>query len=233
MKQIRPRACRPGAAAALITACIFAASPALADSIEIVGDGSNSTEGLGSFSGLLSYEADPFATIGLLTVELTNTTAPDVGGYITGFLFNIASTDADASATLLGDPPPTHPFEQCTGNGLNGEPYGNPFDSGAALGGEFLGGGDPTGGIAVGETGVFAFEVQADDAADLTALNFLEGGPYDFNFLVRFRGFANEGSDKVPAVVVPLPAPMLMGGAGLLGVFVAARRRRGLLKTTG
>jgi hypothetical protein len=40
---------------------------------------------------------------------------------------------------------------------------------------------------------------------------------------VRFKGFANGGSDKVPGVLVPAPgAAALMAGAGL----VAVRRRR-------
>ena len=222
---MRIRIHRTGPAVALAIACLALASSASADSVEIAGDGANSTEGLGSFTGLLDYQADPFSTVGLLTVELNNTTTPDKGGYITGFLFNIASMDANASATLLGDPLPTHPFQQCTGNGLNGPPFGKPFDAGAALGGSFLGGGSPTEGIAAGDSGAFSFEVAASDAGDLTAISFLDGGPFEFNFIVRFKAIDGD-SDKVPATVVPLPAPVAMGAAGLAWMILAARRYR-------
>jgi hypothetical protein len=205
---------------------MLAVAPARADSVAVLGDTFNSTEGLGRFEGMIEYDADPFSTVGILDIMLTNTSTPENGGYITGFLFNIASSD-EATATLLSDPGSIYPFEQCMGGGLNGQPFGNPYDAGAALDGTFLGGGEPERGIAVGETGTFAFQIESPDAGSLTAMNFLEGGPYDFDFLVRFRGFDDGGSDKVPAVVVPLPLPLALGAAGLVGVmFGAARRRR-------
>ena len=210
---------------AMLIACLVAAAPARADSVAVLGDMFNSTEGLGSFDGLLEYDADLFSTVGTLQIMLTNTSAPENGGYITGFLFNIASAE-DATATLLYDPESLYPFEQCVGGGLNGQPFGNPYDAGAALEGSFLGGGDPTPGIAVGETGTFAFQIQAPNAGSLTAMSFVEGGPYDFDFLVRFRGFDDGGSDKVPAVVVPLPAPIALGAIGLVGAVIGAARYR-------
>ena len=194
-----------------------------AGSIEIFSDEANSTEGLGSFTGSLEYEFDPFADIGFLSVTLTNTSDPDNGGFITGFVFNIASADTDASATFTSG---SHPFENLTDGGLNAQPFGNPFDAGAALGGKFLGGGSPTDGIAVGDTGIFEFDVMAFDAADLTALSFLTGGPYEFNFIVRFKGFENGGSDKVPGTIIPLPPGLALGGLGLLGAMFGARRVR-------
>lgn len=194
-----------------------------AGSIPIMSDGANSTEGLGSFTGSLAYEFDPFADLGFLSVTLTNTSDPDNGGFITGFVFNIASADDDASATFTSG---SHPFENLTDGGLNAEPFGNPFDAGAALGGAFQGGGSPTQGIAVGDTGIFEFDVMAFDAADLTALSFLPGGPSEFNFIVRFRGFENGDSDKVPASVIPLPPALALGGLGLLGAMFGARRVR-------
>ncbi len=210
--------------AALVVGVMLGSSVAVqAGSIEMFSDEANSTEGLGSFTGSLAYEFDPFADIGFLTVTLTNTSDPDNGGFITGFVFNIASADDDASATFTSG---SHPFENLTDGGLKAEPFGNPFDAGAALGGAFLGGESPTDGIAVGDTGIFEFDVMAFDAADLTALSFLSGGPYEFNFIVRFRGFENGDSDKVPGTIIPLPPGLALGGLGLLGAMFGARRVR-------
>ncbi len=196
---------------------------AQAGSIDIFSDEANSTDGLGSFTGSVDYVYDADTGLGLLTITLTNTSDPDNGGYITGFLYNIVSDDPDASATLVSA---SYPYEDATGLGLNGEPFGNPFDAGAAIGGVFLGGGDPTGGIAVGDTGIFGFEIMAFDAADLTALNFLIGGRYEFNFIVRFKGFADGGSDKVPASIIPLPPALAWGGLGLVAAMFGAGRVR-------
>ena len=193
--------------------------------VSLVSDSANSTSGLGSFSGSLEY----FDLTSTLVVSLTNTSNISNGGYITGFLFNIASSDPKASATLLDSPAPTHPFENCQGNGLSGQPFGNPFSAGAALGGDFLGGGDPVNGIAVGDTGTFSFHVNAADASFLSAMNFITGGPYAFNFIVRFRGFEDGGSDKVPAFTnfVPLPPALPLGATGLvLAIFGSWRMRR-------
>jgi len=199
--------------------------------INFASDGGNSTEGLGSFSGSLSYSADhSFSTTGLLTIALTNTSAAGNGGFITGLLFNVGGTDPDAAATH--QPSAGSAFANCAGNGLNGQPFGNPFEAGAALGGNFLGGGSPLAGLGVGQSGSFSFLVTALDAGSLDARDFLEGGSFDFNFLVRFRGFEDGGSDKVPAMistpnVVPVPMPLLLGSVGLAGaMFFAARLRR-------
>ena len=210
--------------AALVAGVIMAPGlAAQAGSIDIFSDGANSTEGLGTFTGSVEYVFDSDADLGLLTITLTNTSDPDNGGFLTGFLYNIVNDDPDTSATLVSA---THPYEQATDNGLSGQPFGDPFDAGAAIGGAFLGGGDPNGGIAVGDTGIFGFEIMAFDAADLTALNFLVGGPYEFNFIVRFKGFDDGGSDKVPAAIVPLPPALAWGGFGLVAVMFGARRVR-------
>ena len=189
-----------------------ASSLASADTIQIFADTTNSAEGIGDFTGSLTYDFI-VGDLGVLTVDLTNTSDPGNGGWLTGFIFNIASSDPDAAAPYTGG---THPFEDAPGQ--NGAPYGNPFLAGAALGGHWLGGGFPGDGIAVGDSGSFSFDVLASDAASLRASSFLEG-PYQFNFMVRFRGFLDGNSDKVPAV----PAP---GALALLGFAALARRRR-------
>ena len=60
----------------------------------------------------------------------------------------------------------------------------------------------------------------------LTALDFLTGGAFEFNFLVRFRGFEDGGSDKVGAIVVPLPPAFALAAFGLLFVGAAGLLRR-------
>jgi hypothetical protein len=192
--------------------------------IQIGGGGSSSLNGLGSFSGSIQYSsASPFSTTGTLTIALTNTSSASNGGFITGLLFNVGGDDTGASASLASGA--SHPFINCVGGGLAGSPYGS-YDAGAALGGSFLGGGSPNPGIAVGQTGVFTFNITAADAGVLTALDFLAGGSFNFNFLVRFRGFEDGGSDMVGAIVVPLPPAMLLGLAGVACVMAARRTHR-------
>ncbi len=189
-----------------------ASSFASADTLQIFADTANSTEGIGNFTGWLTYDFI-VGDLGVLTVDLTNTSDPGNGGWLTGFIFNIGSSDPDVAAPYTGG---THPFDDAPGQ--NGTPYGNPFLGGAALGGDWLGGGFPGDGVAVGDSGSFSFDVFASDAGSLRAASFLEG-PYQFNFIVRFRGFIDGNSDKVPAV----PAP---GALALLGFAALAQRRR-------
>lgn len=187
-------------------------SPAPADFIEIFADVANSTEGLGDFTGVLTYDF-VLGDKGFLRVELTNLADLGNRGWITGFIFNIGSDDPNATAHFEKG---THPFLDA--HDQNGNPFGNPFIAGAALAGNWIDGGIPEDGIDVNQTGIFDFEVIAEDAAALTAASFL-AGPYDFNFIVRFRGFIDDQSDKVPAI----PAP---GALALLGLGALAQRRR-------
>lgn len=207
-------------AACAVGAILLGAGQAHAGTIEIFGDASQSTEALGDYSGSLDYSANPVDGYGMLVVSLTNTSDPGNGGFITGFVFNIDSSDASASAELLAGA--THPFANLSGSGLSAEPFGM-FDGGAALGGSFLGGGNPNPGISVGETGVFEFKIVASDFLALDVSSFLSESS-DEDLIVRFRGFDDDGSDKVPGTVVPLPAPVLLGSVGLLAV--AGMRRR-------
>lgn len=201
----------------MLVLCIVMAlgmsNKASADIINIVADTNNSTEGLGNFSGTLQYDY-LMGNMGLLTVMLNNTSDESNGGWITGLIFNFATNDENASANLADA---THPFENAPWQ--NGAPFGDPFMGGAALGGDWLGGGDPGFGIAVGDSGTFSFDINATDAELLTAGSFLQG-MFDYNFLVRFKGFENGGSDKVPAV--PAPGALVIFGLGTL----AQRRRK-------
>lgn len=195
-----------------------AAAPALADVIHVSSYAPGSTEGLGAFTGSMRYTPTG-ETTGTLSISLTNT-SEHAGGRITGFLLRIP--DPAAMAALSG-PSQTHPLFLDTG-AADAPPFGS-FDAGAALGGDWLGGGSPAGGISIGETGVFEFTVTGPDAGSRSTSGFItEGEP--FSLVVRFRGFDNGGSDKVPAVAMIVPGP---GAAALLGLAaaVATRRRRG------
>jgi hypothetical protein len=200
----------------MVTASVLAfVGIASADIIDISGDAACSTEMTGAaFFGTIEYNFDA-GDMGTLVISLTNDTPAEVGGFLTGFLFNILSSDDDASAMLTG----TTDADFIGVQNESGAPFGR-FDAGAALGGDWEGGGNPSDGIAIGDTEMFTFKVTADDAAALTAVDFVgDGDPVDF--VVRFRGLNDGGSDKVCGI----PAP----GAGVLalsGLAFASRRRR-------
>jgi len=187
---------------AALGAGLVVASAASADTFNLVGSSADSTEGLCNFSALLEYNAAADGLSGILTVSIENTTDPAIGGKLTGFLFNHASTDSGATVTLL--PGSTHPaFKFAKGNG---QPFGMNYKAGAALGGNWQGGGNPNPGISVGHIGEFSFLVTANDAGSLSAADFASG-PHAFNFVVRFRGLDDGGSDKVPGVPSETPPP--------------------------
>jgi hypothetical protein len=171
-----------------------ASAVAGADTLHLSGLGSASTEGLGKFGATLDYAPSGVGT-GTLTVTLFNASPEENGGYLTGFAFNFVSSDPLAKAML--QPGAAYPFQFFSGKAA---PFGR-FMAGAALGGSWQGGGNPTFGIPVGEEGTFVFTIIAVDAAMLTSANFASG-PNPYDFVVRFKGFEDGGSDKVPGVEV-------------------------------
>ena len=121
-------------------------------------------------------------------------------------------------------------FNSCTnaafldcGSPVSAAPFGS-FVAGAALGGDWLGGGSPNAGIAIGASATFNFTISGS-AALLGALTAEDvfNDENDRSMVVRFRGGVGGWSDKVLGCAQPAPgAVALLGVAGMFG----ARRRR-------
>ncbi len=168
-----------------------------------------------TFTGTVDYIFNG-GTSGTLNVSLTNTSAT-LGGLITGFVFNAGDSGVTASLTSTNFPLFVNLVNP------NGAPFGSPFVGGAALGGNFEGGGNPNNGIGLGQTGNFVFAVNGANAGVIDSSTFLTG-PYDFNFIVRFRATNGpQGSSKAPATFVPAPGAASLALAGLAA---GLRRRR-------
>jgi hypothetical protein len=159
-----------------------------------------------------------------------------MGGYITGVAFNnpmqyiTGVSFTDPHFDPLGSPG--------YDNGINGMPLGH-FDIGAGMGGSWMGGGDPKPGIGVGQTKTFSFNLTGTNLSLLDENSFFnelshEGSPEMGNQFIgiRFRGFENGGSDKVPGHPdpnqMPEPATVVLLGAGImgLGAWTMIRRRQ-------
>lgn len=174
-----------------------------------------STEDIASFVAKLRYEYMG-GGVGAITIDLTNTTSPTRGGFVTGIAVNaiagadelnfLSSTDLD----FLTTPTP-----------VDANPYGT-FMAGAAIGGNWLGGGSPEAGIAVGQTARFEFEILGSESflECLTAETVLDHASRAM--AVRFRGGIGGWSDKVVGCA-PTPGAI---AAFLIGPLLGARRRR-------
>jgi hypothetical protein len=221
-------------AAILWVFVLFLVVPQAIHAIPITGNTAASTEGLGNFTGTLTYTyTDGFSAT--LRVQLTNTTFVGWGGFLTGFVFNkpypiipvIVRSDSHPSFHLLG--------VSGSDNSISAPPFGD-FDIGAALGADFLGSGSPNAGIAAGATGIFEFLFTGTDLDSLTDQSFVdlssENGDESAFFLARFRGIeTGAGSDKVPGIVttaaapVPEPATLLLLGSGLIALAALGRKK--------
>lgn len=168
-----------------------------AQALIIQNNSEGSTSSLGAFIADFNWDGSS------LTIDLTNNSNPSNGGYITGFLLDLPSGASFSSGWTSSNLTLLMPED----GSYAGNPYGF-FDFGAALGGNFLGGGKPKIGIGVGQTEQFVFSDWIG-VAGLTTEDFVAKldteDPLDTNLLVRFRGFDDGGSDKVPGLLVPPP----------------------------
>jgi hypothetical protein len=190
----------------------------------IQGNTAASTEQTGSnFTGNLEYDFTD-ANTATLTLDLTNTTPAAVGGFLTAFVLNNPGDNID-TVTLSAAPTLNWSLLGLSDNGVNGAPFGD-FDFGATSGsGGFEGGGNPNTGLAAGDDGTFEFSLTGtalDTLNEQSFLNELSSGASPGNgaqfFVARFRGLANDGSDKVPAIPEPSTYAMMLAGLGLLAL---------------
>jgi MYXO-CTERM domain-containing protein len=191
------------------------AVPASASMTSIEGNLALSTEGLADFTGFLDYQFLG-GNQGQLTVTLTNTTDPSVGGYLTAFMFRTPESFGGFTSSLVSS---TYAAMTDIPAGSNGSPFPGVWLGGAGLGASWLSGGSPNDGVAVGSTGQWVFSITGAMASGLDAADFVDGDAYAF--IVRFRGLTDGGSDKVPAST-PAPGALVLGAMGL----AFSRRRR-------
>lgn len=212
-----------GLVAGLVAAAL--AYSACAGTVTVVGGGTLNPGDPGNFSATFNYSYS--AGVGTLTVKIKNTTASG-NGFLTGFIFGKRDLGAFTDIELTSFPNASWALALDD----SGSPFGT-FEYGAALGGDWLGGGSPNNGLAAGEEFEFEFEFTGGAASTLTTLDFLDANGAEQFMVVRFRGggMGGEGSDKVVGVtIIPLPPAAWMGLAGLLGVGVFRRR---LVKVRG
>ena len=203
--------------ATIVSAAVAAAGLATVAQAQVIsfsGVVSASSEQTGSnFSGDLEYVHLGGAS-GQLTINLSNETSASVGGFMTGLIFRAVPVDSPLGGSLASANPATFLNTGASSGGGFGM-----FDGGAALNGNFLGGGTPSFGIGMGGSGQFVFDITSTDAPLLTSASFL-GTDAEPGLLIRFRGLTGGGSDMVP---VPAPASVALFG---LGGLMASRRRR-------
>ena len=195
----------------MAAAAFLAATSSHASTIAFVSD--PGLEGLGAFTGSMEW-THLGGGAGSLTVTLTNTSAVANGGYLTGFVFNVApDIKVEYDGAIAG-------WDAVFNE--SAVPFGV-FDTGAALGGSWLGGGSPIGGLAVGSTWRFDFSVDGDAGvlAGLAAHDFFDEA-IGIGFVARFRGFEDGGSDKVTST---LPGPATLAAPLLAAVLGRSRRR--------
>ncbi len=220
-----------GRALAALVVLLGWAGAARADLITVTSG--KGLEGLGDFSGTIQYTAANAAHATLI-VTLTNTSPKANGGYLSAFAFNnpedlisgVNLKSSNPKFALLGKPS----FQ----GAISAAPFGN-YDIGASVTGQFLGGGSPTGGIGVGQSATFTFELTGKHLNQLTAASFVGEVPnglrkHDPEFLARFRGFKDEDSDTVPAIAdspsnihtTPEPAGLTLAGLAAAGLLCRA-----------
>jgi hypothetical protein len=245
----RPARLRPLVAAAVI-ALLASASSARAGVISTATIADSELPGL--FTGSVKYDWVS-STSATLTISLTNVSPVANGGYITAVAFNdpnkAAGTDGrtavDFTKVTLASGPANFSLIGSTAltsqNSISGSPYGG-FDLAASNSTAVLGGGTPTTGVGVNQTGTFVFNITGTGLNAYSAQQFLSTYSTDGSsaLLVRFKGFNNGLSDKdvigktnpgtpgtPPGVnAVPAPPAAVLAGMGFGCLLLGRLRRR-------
>lgn len=236
----RPARLRPLIAAAVL-ALLAPAGTARAGVITTANISDSELPGL--FTGSVKYDWTS-STSATLTISLKNVSPTSNGGYITAAAFNdpagaggvnfstVTLQSGPANFTLIGSAKDGASFA----NQLSGSPYGN-FDLAASNSSSVLGGGTPTTGIGVNQTGTFVFNITGTGLDLFSAQSFLSTYSTDGKsaLLVRFRGFNNGLSDKdvvgmTPTPpggnAVPAPPAVVLAGMGFGCLLVGRLRTR-------
>jgi hypothetical protein len=233
---------RPLGAVVAGLALFVSVGSARADMISIA----DTTNVPSQFDGTVSV-TNQTTTSAVITIQLTNTSASPTAGYITGLAFNNPGTTAQGNITNVTSlsttfaPSAGQNFTLIGGptfnNTIAANPYGA-FDIGAAVGGDWLGGGNPTVGIAPTQSGTFTFAVTGQHLNNLTAANLLAAMSDSCTdpvagFAIRLRGIDGSYKDIAgrvsdpnppPPSGVPVPPSAVLAGLGL-GCLVLGRLR--------
>lgn len=207
--------------ATAVVIAVTATAVASADTIQIQSDNaaSSNATSYGGFTGTATYN-DLGGGMAEFILSLTNTSQ------FNGKLVALAFDSAAGTSGWTFDSGASSGLSSAWGNlsgSINTQPFGS-RSHGASTTSQWEGGGSPNTGLAAGATGTWVFTGSGD--ASVSAADFLSpnGGQ---NLLIRFRGFDNDASDKLPAIEVPTdPAVPGIGGLAVLGGLGAIRRRR-------